>query len=188
MSDSISRREWTLATLGLATPAELAQAWQHAHEAAAAPPAKLNVLDPEMAREIEALTSRIIPSDGSPGAREAGVIYFIDRALGGWQSEHLPAYRRGMTEVQALRTRMFPNSSSIAALSEADQDRLIAAFDQTPFFSLLRTHTAFGFLGSPAYGGNRGGAGWAHIGFEDRASFSPPFGYYDAQALREGGK
>ena len=34
-----------------------------------------------MAAEIEAIAARIIPSDATPGAREAGVVYFIDRAL-----------------------------------------------------------------------------------------------------------
>jgi hypothetical protein len=39
-------------------------------------------------------------------------------------------------------------------------------------------------VGSPIYGGNRGKVGWAHIGFDDRMSFEPPFGYYDAEAGR----
>ncbi len=185
-SSPISRREWTLATLGLAAPAEVAEAWQHAHQAAgAARPAKLETLSADEAREIEAIASRIIPSDGTPGAREAGVIYFIDRALGTWQAEHRDTYRKGMAEVQSLRERMFPGSSAIAALSGSDQDRLVAAFEKTPFFELLRTHTAFGFLGSPVHGGNRDGVGWTHIGFEDKASFSPPFGFYDAQAMKD---
>jgi hypothetical protein len=37
-----------------------------------------------------------------------------------------------------------------------------------------------GFLGHPSHGGNRDLAGWKLIGFEDRAAFEPPFGYYDA--------
>jgi gluconate 2-dehydrogenase gamma chain len=56
------------------------------------------------------------------------------------------------------------------------------AIETTPFFEALRTHSVIGFLGSPAYGGNRGGIGWAYIGFEDRMMFQPPFGYYDAEA------
>lgn len=186
---SFSRREWTLATLGLVSSSEAAEAWQHAHQAVTATtPPKLETLDATAAPEIEALTSRIIPSDGTPGAREAGVIYFIDRALRTWQSEHLESYRKGLAEVQQIRARMFPDSASIASLPPADQDRLIAAFEKTAFFELLRTHTAFGFLGSPIHGGNRGGVGWAHIGFEDKASFSPPFGYYDAEAMKENGR
>ena len=34
------------------------------------------------ARVLEAMTSRILPSvDGRPGAREAGVVYFVDQSL-----------------------------------------------------------------------------------------------------------
>jgi gluconate 2-dehydrogenase gamma chain len=182
---SIGRREWTLAALGLASPGEIAAAWEHAHQTASAgTPPKLETLDPEMASDIEALTSQIIPSDGTPGAREAGVVYFIDRALRTWQSEHLESYRKGLEEVRQVRQRLFPKSTSIVGLDDASQRRLIEGFEKTPFFELLRTHTAFGFLGSPVHGGNRGGVGWAHIGFEDRASFSPPFGYYDAEAMK----
>jgi hypothetical protein len=31
----------------------------------------------------------------------------------------------------------------------------------------------------PEYGGNRNGAGWTLIGFEDAHIFHPPFGHYD---------
>jgi hypothetical protein len=31
----------------------------------------------------------------------------------------------------------------------------------------------------PSYGGNRDKLGWALIGFQDRHSWQPPFGYYD---------
>jgi hypothetical protein len=31
----------------------------------------------------------------------------------------------------------------------------------------------------PAYGGNRNGAGWRLLGFQDMHVFQPPFGYYD---------
>ena len=45
----------------------------------------------------------------------------------------------------------------------------------------LRAHTVLGFVGPPSRGGNRDGKGWAHIQVEDRMSFEPPFGYYDAK-------
>jgi hypothetical protein len=39
--------------------------------------------------------------------------------------------------------------------------------------------TVIGMFTMPAYGGNRGGAGWKLLGFEDSHAFHPPFGYYD---------
>src|SRR5260370_218123 len=58
----------------------LLSAATHAHEAAkAATPPKFEFFTPEEAAEIEAITARIIPTDETPGAREAGIVYFIDR-------------------------------------------------------------------------------------------------------------
>ena len=55
----------------------------HARQAAAQSPGayKFEFFTPEQAVEVEAIAARIIPTDDTPGAREAGVIYFIDRAL-----------------------------------------------------------------------------------------------------------
>src|SRR2546429_1379328 len=47
----------------------------HAHNAAKAmPPTKYEFFTPEEAAEIEAITARLIPTDDTPGAREAGVV------------------------------------------------------------------------------------------------------------------
>jgi gluconate 2-dehydrogenase gamma chain len=42
---------------------------------------RLTVFTAEQAAEIEAMTAQIIPTDETPGAREAHCVYFIDRAL-----------------------------------------------------------------------------------------------------------
>jgi gluconate 2-dehydrogenase gamma chain len=142
---------------------------------------KFEVFDAATAADVEALTSQIIPSDDGPGAREAGVIHFIDRALATFDSDKRGAYRTGMRAVQQARTKLFPASTSIGALSPAQQMELIRAVEKTDFFELLRTHTGWGFLAAPQYGGNRNQTGWTHIGFEHQMHFEPPFGYYDAQ-------
>jgi gluconate 2-dehydrogenase gamma chain len=179
----LSRRGWVLGSLGLA--AQIADAQNHAHEAAqsGAPP-RLEVLNAAVASEVEALTAQIIPSGDSPGAREAGVIYFIDRALATFEADQREAYRKGMDEIQQTRRTLYPGSASVASLTAAQQIALLRAIEKSEFFELLRKHTVWGFVGSPIYGGNRGKVGWAHIGFDDRMSFEPPFGYYDAEARR----
>jgi gluconate 2-dehydrogenase gamma chain len=175
--------------MSLAVTAGMAEAWQHAHHAVnSKAPVTLQTLDAVMAGEIEAISSQIIPSDGGPGAREAGVIYFIDRALGTWEAEKLDAYRQGLREAGMERERMFPGSASIASLSPQQQKLLVASIEKSEFFELVRTHTVLGFYGAPGHGGNRKGVGWTHIGFEDRMAFEPPFGFYDAQAMKEGGR
>ena len=137
-----------------------------------------------MAAEIDAITSQIVPSTDGPGAHEAGVVYFIDRALSTFDSHLREPYREGMAGVQQKREQMFPGSQSIAALSNDEQIHLIRAIENTDFFELLRTHTLYGLLGNPSYGGNRDKVGWKLIGFDDRHVFRPPFGYYDDPANR----
>jgi gluconate 2-dehydrogenase gamma chain len=132
-----------------------------------------------MAAEIDAITSQIIPSGDGPGAHEAGVIYFIDRALSTFDKDVREAYHTGMADVQKRRKELFPSSASIAALTGDQQIHLIKSIETTEFFELLRTHTMYGFLGNPSYGGNRDRVGWKLIGFEDRMAFQHPFGSYD---------
>lgn len=178
----LSRRDWVRGSAFGVAWADLLEAAQHAHEAAgAATPARFTVFDSAAARDVEALTAQILPSDDGPGAREAGVVWFIDRALATFDADQRGAYRDGMAEVARVRSRLFPFSASVAALSGTQQKELVGAIEKSEFFALLRRHTVMGFLGHPKYGGNRGQAGWKHIGFESRMSFQHPFGYYDAR-------
>lgn len=146
--------------------AAIAAAQQHAHQAAARGVSRFVALSIEEAAEVEALASLIIPSGATPGAREAGVVHFIDKALATFDKEKCEAYREGLRMMRDRRREMFPQSESLAALSPGDQLRFARAIEGTEFFEMLRVHTITGFLAPPEYGGNRGGAGWALIGFE----------------------
>ncbi len=175
----MTRRNWCLT---LAAAPQVAAALQYAHTMAAAPGAQFQFLDPEAAREIDSVVCQIIPSTDGPGAREAGVIYFIDRALATFASDDREAYRSGMSDLQHKRKELFPGSASFASLDNEQQIALLRIIENSAFFELLRTHTVFGFLGNPSYGGNRGEVGWRQIGFDMRMSYEHPFGFYDAQA------
>lgn len=180
----ISRRHWVVGSFCGVAWTEIAAAAQHAHEAQQAdPPQKLTVLDAATARDVEALAALILPSDDGPGAREAGVIWFIDRALATFDENQRGLYRTGMAEVGRIRARMFPDSTNVAGLAGDQQKALIRAIESSEFFGLLRRHTVMGFLGHPKYGGNRDQVGWKHIGFESRTAFAHPFGYYDAPGM-----
>jgi gluconate 2-dehydrogenase gamma chain len=160
--------------------AEVAAAQRHAREAVqASTPPPFQTLDSVTAAEIDAMVSQILPSTDGPGAHEAGVVYFIDRALATFDADLRENYRAGMAAVQQKRQAMFPDSAGIATLTNQRQIQLIQAIESTDFFELLRTHTLYGFLGNPSYGGNRDRIGWKLIGFEDRMAYQPPFGYYD---------
>lgn len=152
--------------------AEVLEALQHAHEAAQSGDGKLQYFDPQTAAEVEGLAAQIIPSDDGPGAREAGVIFFIDRALATFDEDQRELYRTGLA---AYRT----------SLTAAGATGSIAAIEHTEFFEALRKHVIMGFLASPAWGGNRGQIGWKLIGFDDAGVFQPPFGYYDTPGNME---
>ena len=71
--------------------AEVAHAMDEAHAASqAARDAKTSFLSAAEAADVEAVAAQIIPTDDTPGAREAGVVYFIDRAL----ARSSPPFRR----------------------------------------------------------------------------------------------
>jgi gluconate 2-dehydrogenase gamma chain len=180
-----TRRHWFSTCLAMAAWADVLSAQQHAHNAAESASPHFETLDPATAVEIEAVAAQIIPSTDGPGAREAGVIYFIDRALATFDADKRDAYHAGMAELQQKRQELFPGSTTIASLSNQQQISLIRSSETSEFFALLRTHTVLGFLGNPSYGGNRGKIGWNQIGFEDRMIYQPPFGYYDAQVKGE---
>ncbi|MGA2987863.1 MAG: gluconate 2-dehydrogenase subunit 3 family protein [Terriglobia bacterium] len=160
-------------------PAIMAAAQHAAHMREGVPPAKLEVLTVEQAAEIEAAASRIIPTDDTPGAREAGVIYFIDRALATFAADHRDDYEKGLPVLQAKTLEMFPNTPKFSQATPEQQDAVLKALEGQPIFELILTHTIMGFLADPARGGNRGDVGWKLIGFDDSPTFAPPFGYYD---------
>ncbi|HJZ74499.1 MAG TPA: gluconate 2-dehydrogenase subunit 3 family protein [Vicinamibacterales bacterium] len=148
----------------------------------AAPPdgiAKISLLGAADAADIEAVAAQIVPSDDSPGAREAGVIFFIDRALATSFSRLAGDYRAHLAAFQAGYRERHPGAASFASLTAEQQIDHLNSIEQTPFFTTTRLLTLLGMFSLPAYGGNRDDIGWKLIGFEDRHVFSPPFGYYD---------
>ena len=154
--------------------------------AAATAEEQLKWFDPASAAEIRAISAQIIPDDDTPGAEAAGVIWFIDRALAGFDQDKRALYTRGLAETQSKRAAMFPGSSNIAGLTAAQQIELLKAIEKTEFFQQVRVHSVLGFLGHPKYGGNRNMVGWKVLGIEHSMQYKPPFGYYDTEAARGG--
>ena len=196
------RRDFLLHLGGIAGTAWISAQWpvmvaaaQHAHQAAAAKQS-FEVLTPDQAKEVEAIAARIIPTDELPGATEAGVVYFIDRALKTFASDNLARYQTGLAEVNHLATQMFLGVTSFSAATPEQQDKILTELSATQlcqtssrrrnqapagsgFFQTIWYDTVCGFLIDPEGGGNRDFAGWKVIGRDPAHSFSPPFGYYD---------
>jgi gluconate 2-dehydrogenase gamma chain len=138
----------------------------------------------EDAATIAAFTERLMPgAEGKPGAREAGVLNYIDLALSGAYADLQDFYRRGLAQLDAYcRTthhKPFPQ------LEAAQQDAVIAALEDgkasgftwpgsQEFFNTIRTHTVEGMFADPIYGGNKDFAGWRLVGFPGaQANFTP---------------
>jgi len=149
---------------------------------AATPTDELSYFNQVSAGEIKAIAGQIIPDNDTPGAEAAGVIWFIDRALAGYDQDKRELYTSGLAETQAKRAELFPGSTDIVSLSASQQIELLKAIEKTEFFQQVRVHTILGFFGHPKYGGNRNMVGWKLVGFEHSMQYKPPFGYYDAEA------
>lgn len=141
----------------------------------------LSFLSAAEAADVDAVAAQIIPSDDTPGAREAGVVFFIDRALATFLSQLASDYRVALRAFQAAFRDRHSGVASFASLPSERQVEYLETVDQTPFFEMTRLLTQLGMFSLPGYGGNRDSAGWRLIGFEDRHFFQPPFGYYDRE-------
>ena len=190
---------WTAAAawLNAQWPVVLAAA-QHAHEAAnSKTPGKFELLTAEQARQVQAIACQIIPSDELPGAREAGVVYFIDRALMTFASDTRPIYEKGIASVNQLTSTKYPERKTFADATAEQQEAVLTELtagqgnggarpeivpaDSEDFFQTIRMHTIFGFLADPSAGGNKDYSGWKVVGRDPASSFSSPYGYYDKE-------
>jgi gluconate 2-dehydrogenase gamma chain len=133
--------------------------------------------DPEAA-DFAAIAARIIPTTETPGATEAGVIYFFDRAFA---EESSSALSKAQDELAALNATL-PNGVRFGDLDEEKQDAVLGTIENSAFFSLMRTMTIYGFFAMSSYGGNKNNVAWDLIGFDGHhGAWSYPFGYYDAE-------
>ena len=146
--------------------------------------AEFKTLTAAEGRELDALSARILPTTDTPGAREAGVVYFFDTVLGDQFADQLNGFRGMMNEFQAGIESRFAGAETFSDLSESDQDAYLTDNEQTPFFGMLRAFTLMGFFTMSKYGGNKDNIGWKLIGFDGHGAAQPTFGYYDAQYMQ----
>jgi gluconate 2-dehydrogenase gamma chain len=172
--------------IGGLTPEILAQAHQHAKAAPRNLDGQpLRFFTPQQAADYEAFAEQIIPSDDTPGAKEANVLRFVDFALSEIEPQNRQDFTKALVTLNEHAKKTDPNVKSFAALSSAQQIETMKAMEKTGEFRMLRFYTIVGFLSDPADGGNKDQIGWKLIGFKDDFYYAPPFGYYDAQAMKE---
>lgn len=144
-----------------------------------APPRELKFLTADEAIELEAVTARIIPTDDTPGAKEAGCYWFIDHALNDFARDAQPLVRDGLRDLGRAAARAHGRGARFSALTGEQQDALLKAIERSEFFGFMRFSTIAGFLALPKYGGNKDYIGWQVVGQERGYEFTPPFGWYD---------
>jgi hypothetical protein len=150
--------------------AALAKAAMNSREAG-----NFKVFTSKEAAVVEAFSARIIPTTDTPGAREAGAVWFIDAVLANGFADALPVIRDGISALDQSA------SGDFAAAAPDTQDALITAIEDGPAFELLHFLTLAGTFTMASYGGNRGEVGWDLLGFERGHHWQAPFGYYDGQ-------
>jgi gluconate 2-dehydrogenase gamma chain len=153
-------------------------------------PEALTYFNDFQARTVEAITERIIPADSTNGgATQAGVVYYIDRAISGFSTGLQRVYRLGLRELE--RFCEWEHATQFVNLTAEQQDQVIRRFlgneirgDQTAkneqdsgtiegidvgllrsMFAVIREHAIEGYFCDPVYGGNRGAVGWRLVGF-----------------------
>jgi gluconate 2-dehydrogenase gamma chain len=145
------------------------------------------------AATIEAFAERLMPgSQDKPGARDAGVLNYIDLALAGAYAELQDFYRRGLAQLDAFCRKTY--NEPFRQLTAARQDEVIAALEEgkaagftfptaQAFFNTVRTHTMEGLFADPIYGGNKDFAGWRLVGFPGAQTFFSPTDMQSRQAF-----
>lgn len=144
-------------------------------------------MTPREADTFAAVVDQIIPPDDLPGASDAGVVYFIDQALGGFAAAQTGLLSTGLADLDLRARAASSGKSGFAGLSFEQQTAILREIDTTDFFTRMIFLTHCGMFAMPSRGGNRDRVGWKLLGFDDRHAWQPPFGFYDAQAMAEEG-
>jgi gluconate 2-dehydrogenase gamma chain len=174
MSDS--RRKFLLKSVSASSAAWLAANWPA--QVAAAEKAQamgaFTFFNRAQAADVDAMAAQIYPSDSTPGAKEAQVIYFIDLALVTFAQDKQDIYAKGLADLTAKT-----GGKPFGSLPADQQIALLTSIEKTPFFKTVRDHTIMGMFAAPQHGGNFRKVGWTQIGFDDSLNFRAPFGAYD---------
>jgi gluconate 2-dehydrogenase gamma chain len=122
-----------------------------------------------------AICEQIVPRDDYPGAKENGVVNFIDGVLSGPMGRFYKAkYREGLLRIKMISRER--HGKNFAALAWNDQTKVLLDLESgaaggisgKEFFALIVRHTMEGYYGNPSDGSNRGGASWKMINFKGR--------------------
>jgi gluconate 2-dehydrogenase gamma chain len=154
----MKRRTFIVASaVSAAVPAKAASSWQF--------------FTADEATLVDALCEQIIPADKDPGARQAGVVRYIDRQLTGPLQRFARSYRTRLPELE--HACIHATGKKFVELPAPEQTRFLEGVEKGPnqslatFFAMIVDHTMQGFYGDPKHGGNAGDASWKMLGIEE---------------------
>jgi len=128
--------------------------------------------------EYAAIAARIVPSDESPGASEAGVVFFMDNVLSDGREPEYEILKAGLQNLKSICTERF-GVTNFYSLNLSQQDQLLREIEGGEFFETVRYLTIAGMLSLPEYQGNKNNVGFQMLGFENRHAWGAPYGFYD---------
>lgn len=175
MSDpTLERREFLRRLALLAGASAIPLTFPACRQRSTADARQARTLDPHEWAVIEEATSRIVPTDDLPGAREANVVGFMDVELA---HSSFAVFRRevkrGVRVLDELARSRF--GANFDQIEPAGRDAVLAAIQvgegtrgtlrTAHFFQVLFTFTIEGLLCDPVHGGNAGEVGWGIIGY-----------------------
>ncbi len=135
------------------------------------PAVPLVVLTADEARVVDALCAQIIPADDWPGAKEAGVLYYIETQLAGPLERFVDTYKNGIPRLMSACREQ--TGKPFTDLDPAQQKEFLQSIDAghdaelKRFWQVAIDHTMQGFYGSPKHGGNKDETSWKMLEIAD---------------------
>ena len=167
------------ATLAAAKLGELSIPGAYAAELPANAPYEF--LTADQAHLLDVITSHIVPTDDTPGAREARVVRYIDHTLATIFSDFQKDFAELIIGFNEFMSTFRPDGAPFLELTHSEQIAALHDLERLKpdIFYALRGMTMDGMFSNPVHGGNYQKIGWRLIGYVDQYSWAPPFGYYD---------
>lgn len=124
------------------------------------------ILTNEEADCLECICEQLIPADEYAGAREAGVVYYIDNVLYQYFPELKEGYRTGIQSLEAYCKEAYGKlfaqldwNTQYTLITKMEKAELPESFGgeamQKNFFNMVLRHTMQGYYGPPRHGGNK---------------------------------
>lgn len=120
-------------------------------------------------RLLQALSETLLPADDGPGAAEAKVAEYLERALDRRSAPSRARIESGLEIVDATARQHY--GKPFADCAGDERADVLQRLGQVPhrivrsFLSTLVGLAIEGFLCDPSHGGNHAGAGWLAIGY-----------------------